>query len=529
MKTCPVCDTPYPDPQTSCPTDGAVLIESRELAPGQIVRSKYRVVRKLGQGGMGEVYLAEHLMLGGQLALKFLASELSRSPQFIKRFRQEARAAYQLRHPNIVEVADLDQDEGGSLFIAMEFVDGPSLRAILRKMPDGLPAARALRIVQGVAAGLAAAHARSAIHRDIKPENIMLASTANGGEQAKVLDFGIAAMAEGITNFSRTRGLLLTPEYAAPEQWRGTPAAELDGRADLYALGGVFYELLVGQTPFHAANMEGWMFQHLQGVPEPLGKLRPDLARDFPWLEAVIMRLLARDREDRFPSAMALLEALTPMPSPPRPATVVEPTPLVRPTTVLIPDRAKVEQPLLIQMRVRTSRWAVAAAVFAVGLGAWFAVQSSRPKPATTFPVATASPAFTPSEPERAAQEDPSGTWTDIATGLMWAKADNGRDLNWRGAISYCRNLKLGGYSDWRLPAINELRGIYNPAVDIEGLWEGVAQATWHVKGNLQLSGRDWSTSPANPPGAVWTFDFSGVGGVPGDTGWVGGHALCVR
>jgi serine/threonine protein kinase len=130
MKTCPVCDTPYPDEHTTCPTDGAVLIESREFSPGQIVRGKYRIIRKLGQGGMGTVYLAEHLMLGGQVALKFLASDLSHNPQFIKRFRQEARAAYQLRHPNIVEVADLDQDEEGNLFIAMEFVAGLGLRAL---------------------------------------------------------------------------------------------------------------------------------------------------------------------------------------------------------------------------------------------------------------------------------------------------------------------------------------------------------------------------------------------------------------
>src|SRR5271155_1388664 len=108
MKTCPVCDTPFPDQHATCPTDGAVLIESRELEPGHIVRGKYRIIRKLGQGGMGVVYLAEHSLLGGQAALKFLAVELSRNPQFVKRFRNEARAAYQLRHPNIVEVTDLD-------------------------------------------------------------------------------------------------------------------------------------------------------------------------------------------------------------------------------------------------------------------------------------------------------------------------------------------------------------------------------------------------------------------------------------
>ena len=331
MKTCPVCDTPFPDQHSTCPTDGAVLIENRELAPGHVVRGKYRIVRKLGQGGMGVVYLAEHQLLGGKLALKFLAVALSQDPQFVKRFRNEARAAYQLRHPNIVEVADLDQDEDGSLFIAMEFVGGTNLRAALREAKEPLPVARALNIARGVAAGLAAAHARGAIHRDIKPDNILLRTERDGGEQAKILDFGIAVVTEGATNLSRTHGLLLTPEYAAPEQWMGTAGAELDGRTDLYALGGVLYEMLAGRTPFRAANPQGWMYQHLQGVPEPLGKLRPDLERGHPGLEAVVMRLLAREREERFASAEAFLEAIAAKSNALRPASRVEPAPVALP------------------------------------------------------------------------------------------------------------------------------------------------------------------------------------------------------
>jgi serine/threonine protein kinase len=376
MKSCPICDTPYPDQHTNCPTDGAVLIETLELAPGQIVRGKYRTVRKLGQGGMGVVYLAEHLMLGGQLALKFLATELSRNPQFIKRFRQEARAAYQLRHPNIVEVVDLDQDEDGSLFIAMEYVAGPSLRATLHEAPHGLPVERALHIARGLGAGLAAAHARGAIHRDIKPENILLGTQPDGSEQPKVLDFGIAAMTEGITNLSRTHGLLLTPEYAAPEQWRGTPAAELDGRTDLYALGGVLYEMLTGRTPYSAVNMEGWMYQHLQGVSQPIERLRPELAREHPWLGAIVMRLLARDREQRFPSAAAFLEATAPQRLASRPATVVE-----KPTEPLP------EEPTSTLKRSGSSLWVIAAILLAVCLGIWAAMWFSQSKTATAIPV----------------------------------------------------------------------------------------------------------------------------------------------
>jgi serine/threonine-protein kinase len=298
MKTCPVCDSDYPDQHTTCPTDGAVLIVSRELAAGSTVRGKYRIERKLGQGGMGVVYLAEHILLGGRVALKFLTGDLGKDPRFIKRFRMEARAAYQLRDPNIVEVLDLDQAEDGSLFIAMEYVEGPSLRDVLMETPGGLEIPRELELARGIASGLAAAHAHGTVHRDIKPENILLAHAANGREWPKILDFGIAAMAESVTRLSLTRGLLLTPEYAAPEQWEEMPAAEMDGRTDLYALGCVFYEMLTGRPPFHAHSTSGWMKQHLEETPARPSELRPELA-DWPGLDGLAMRLLAKNRDDR--------------------------------------------------------------------------------------------------------------------------------------------------------------------------------------------------------------------------------------
>ncbi len=427
MKTCPVCDTPYPDQHTNCPTDGSALIESHERMPGHMVRGKYRIVRQLGQGGMGVVYQAEHLMLGGQVALKFLAVELSRNPQFVKRFRNEARAAYQLRHPNIVEVADLDQDEEGQLFIAMEYVAGPSLRKALQETKGPLPVVPALQIACGVASGLAAAHARGAVHRDIKPENILLAVGPAGEIHPKILDFGIAALTDNITGLSRTHGLLLTPEYAAPEQWRGTPANELDGRTDLYALGTVLYEMLTGQKPFQAANPEGWMFQHLQGVPAPLGSLRPDIERDYPGLEAIVMRLLAREREERFPSALAVLEALAPVtparltealtapspsvevqtqraaiyassPSAAVPSAVIPSAVLpsaVIPSAVMpsaaLPDQPPPTVPLstIIPRRASPGKWAGLAGLIVVvaAVGAWVGARFLRPVHATAVPV----------------------------------------------------------------------------------------------------------------------------------------------
>ncbi len=311
MKTCPVCDTDYPDQHNTCPTDGAVLIVSHELAAGSLVRGKYRITRKLGQGGMGVVYQAEHILLGGRVALKFLTGDLGKDPKFIKRFRMEARAAYQLRHPNIVEVTDLDQAEDGNLFIAMEYVEGPSLRAVLDEAPARLEIARALVLVRGIASGLAEAHKHATVHRDIKPENILLATSRDGWEQPKILDFGIAAMTESVTRTSITRGLMLTPDYAAPEQWEEMPAAEMDGRTDLYAMGCVFYEMLIGQTPFHAHNMEAGgvsIWRRRPGRPASCG-------RSWPiglGLDGLTMRLLAKNRDDRPQDAELLRSARRP-------------------------------------------------------------------------------------------------------------------------------------------------------------------------------------------------------------------------
>ncbi len=316
MKTCPICDTDYPDQHTTCPTDGAVLIVSHELEAGALVRGKYRIISKLGQGGMGVVYLAEHLLLGGNVALKFLAGDLGKDPKFIKRFRMEARAAHQLRHPNIVEVTDLDQSEDGSLFIAMEYVAGKSLRGALDEERSGFGVPRALELTRGIVSGLAAAHAQGTVHRDVKPENVLLAHTADGRELPKVLDFGIAAMAESATQSNMTRGLLLTPGYAAPEQWMEMPAAEMDGRTDLYAVGCVIYEMLTGHTPFHAHNMEGCRRQHMEETPKPPSELRQELA-EWTGLDGLVMRLLAKNRDDR-PQDAEVLSLLDSVQSAPR-------------------------------------------------------------------------------------------------------------------------------------------------------------------------------------------------------------------
>jgi len=172
MKLCPNCTAGYHDNHVTCPTHGGVLSEIRELKSGMVVQKKYRIVRKLGRGGFGTVYLADQIFMGEQRALKFLHPELSEDPAFIARFRREV---HRIQHPNVVACGDLEPAEDDSLFFSMEFIDGPDLRAFLDKSPEPLDVPLALSIARGIAQGLGAAHARGMVHRDIKPENILLA------------------------------------------------------------------------------------------------------------------------------------------------------------------------------------------------------------------------------------------------------------------------------------------------------------------------------------------------------------------
>jgi serine/threonine protein kinase/TPR repeat protein len=297
MKTCPQCDTGYPDSHTTCPTHGVLLNEIRDLKPGMVIHKTYRIVRKLGQGGMGTVYLAQHIHMGEQRALKFLSPELSRDQGLTNRFLREVRTLRQVHSRNVVECGDLEAAEDDSLFFSMEFVDGPDLRAFLHDAPQPFDVDLALSITRSIAEGLGAAHSKGMVHRDIKPENILMARNGNAW-LPKIADFGIVATKENSSVYTKTGGTLLTMAYAAPEQWHGTPAAELDGRTDLYALGGLLYEMLTGQSPFHAENYEGWAEQHRNTPPQPPSTLRPDLA-NWQGLDALTLRLLAKDRNDR--------------------------------------------------------------------------------------------------------------------------------------------------------------------------------------------------------------------------------------
>jgi serine/threonine-protein kinase len=332
MKICPHCETGYPDSATTCPTHGGLLSEIRDLKPGMLIRKTYRIVRKLGQGGMGAVYLAQHELMDAPRALKFLSAELTNDEAFTRRFLREGRTLRQVRHRNVVDCGDLERSEDETLFFAMEFVDGPDLRGLLQAASGPLQVSDALEIARGIAQGLGAAHALGLVHRDIKPENVLMARDRDGWVP-KIADFGIVATVESSTVYKTTRGSLLTPPYAAPEQWRGTKASELDGRTDLYALGGVLFEMLTGQTVFDAESYEGWFYQHLEVPPRPPSSVRPELA-NWKGLDALVLRLLAKDREQRpkdVAETIRLLDAVEYVAPKARRVTKVEEEPKPRP------------------------------------------------------------------------------------------------------------------------------------------------------------------------------------------------------
>ena len=310
MKQCPICNTDYPNEHHTCPTDGALLITtgSTEWAPGTLIRGKYRVLATLGKGGMGVVYKVEHITLEELRALKVMFPQLAAEPKFRQRFLREARETRKLRsNPNVVAIEDQEQAEDGSLFIVMEYVDGVSLRDVLRSARGPLPIARALAIVRGMASGLQSAHALGMVHRDIKPDNVMLARDSAGREVVKVADFGIMALKESSTALSS--GPLMTAPYASPEQWKGTPGSELDGRTDLYAVGMTLYEMLTGRLPFQAETPMAWMHAHVMTPPPPPSSFRPELA-NWPALDALVVQMLAKERDDRPADAQAFLREL---------------------------------------------------------------------------------------------------------------------------------------------------------------------------------------------------------------------------
>jgi len=271
-----------------------------DLAPGTIVAERYRIVRRLGQGGMGVVFVAQHLTLEREVALKVLARDLARHETLVARFEREARAASKIGHHNIVNVLDFGRTDEGAPFIVMELLAGLDLGRTLRR--DGaFSLARAAHVTRQLCAAMGAAHEKGVVHRDLKPENVFLCD----GDVVKVLDFGLARFADAqpLTQAGMVFG---TPEYMAPEQARGERA---DHRADIYAVGCILYEMLTGSVPYVGADAATVLAGHLGEPLEPASRRAPHLGIPRA-LEGVIECALHKEPAQRFPSMGALAAAI---------------------------------------------------------------------------------------------------------------------------------------------------------------------------------------------------------------------------
>jgi len=272
------------------------------------VIGNYQIVQKLGEGGMGVVYLGHHALLGRRAAIKVLLPALSARPDIVNRFFNEARAVTTISDPGIVQVFDFGYHTDGSAYIVMEFLEGEPLDRRLARLHK-LPAAEALRLCRQIASSLAAAHAQHIIHRDLKPENIYLVRDGEvaSGERSKILDFGIAKLSDDHPGKVKTStgALMGTPIYMSPEQCRGL--AELDHRSDIYALGCVLFHLLTGRPPFEGEGMGDIIAAHIREPAPAPSSVAPEVA---PRVDALVLRCLAKAPGERYQTMIELAGAI---------------------------------------------------------------------------------------------------------------------------------------------------------------------------------------------------------------------------
>jgi hypothetical protein len=280
-----------------------MLNVARDPLVDTVIGERYRILGRIGEGGMGTVFRVEHTLMKKVLALKLLRAEFSNVPDAARRFEREAQSASRLNHPNIISVTDFGHGTGGELFLVMEFVAGEPLAEVLAR-EGRLDPTRACHIAGQILLALEHAHAEGVVHRDLKPANVMLVRDPDPrkGETVKILDFGIAKMTQAQGNDEPlTRGMMIfgTPAYMSPEQAAGQ---EADSRADLYSCGIILYEMLVGRKPFEDPDLVKLLGMQITAPPPRFSEVAPD-ARIPPALEAVVMRVLEKERDKRYASA----------------------------------------------------------------------------------------------------------------------------------------------------------------------------------------------------------------------------------
>jgi serine/threonine-protein kinase len=286
---------------------GADEKSTAEQWVGRTIAGKYRVEELLGKGGMGLVVRARHVRLEEDVAIKILLPAMLEVPGMVTRFVREARAASKIKSSHVVRVTDVDVLEDGVPYMVMEYLEGISLAA-LRRREGRFEIADAVRYVLDACDAIAEAHSLGIVHRDLKPANLFVARTRDGGSIVKVLDFGISKVdAPGEQDTTKTGQMMGSPKFMAPEQMLSMH--DVDGRADIWSLGAILYDLVTGRTPFVADTVPQLCSAVLTDKPPPARNFRPDIPEE---LEAVLVRCLQRERGSRFPDVGALAAALAP-------------------------------------------------------------------------------------------------------------------------------------------------------------------------------------------------------------------------
>ena len=343
MNRCPACGTQYAEEARFCTKDGSKLIPmpgapalvgapgsqvsmptpSRGTAMGraeppkpaspmnlvdQVLDGRYRIVRKVGEGGMSFVYLANDTATSDRYAIKVLSQALSNDQNAMQRLKREASLGMRLAHPNVCHIIRMGETQEGLVYVVMPFVEGEILSDRNNRMGT-LPPAEVARFVTEIASGLHVAHELKIVHRDLKPENIMICKSEDGIERAVVMDFGLAkerrADAE-LQKLTATGIILGTPEFMSPEQLRGKP---LDPRTDVYSLGLMTYEMLTGKLPFTGRTQQEMMIARLRSEPVPLREARPELGFSEA-VEKVLAKSMQRAPDDRYTTAPEFAAAL---------------------------------------------------------------------------------------------------------------------------------------------------------------------------------------------------------------------------
>jgi serine/threonine protein kinase, bacterial len=406
----------------------------------------YTIVRLLGSGGMGEVYLAQHPRLPRRDALKVLPASVSADREYRERFNREADIAATLWHPHIVGVHDRGEFEG-QIWISMDYVEGTdAARLIRQRYRDGMPKAEVAEIITAVADALDYAHQRNLLHRDVKPANILLAHLDSGDQRILLADFGIARWANEISGLTATNMTVGTVSYAAPEQLMGE---RLDGRADQYALAATAFHLLTGSPPFENSNPAVVISQHLSAPPPAIGARRQELSA----LDPVLAKALAKDPNDRFKRcadfARALGHRLEGTPS-------GDGTRLSRAATPLEPPRRS-----LLRASVLVPAILAVLLVAAITVAVFEFRRADRPEAAPTAKSPTVTtPAFTPAPPPPEPPPSPAPRTTTASPPLAAPASvvigancstvgSTGTTAD--GATAYCSTLQTTGASIWSL------------------------------------------------------------------------------